>query len=96
MFAGEMRRAFAQVIKAQKEGRAALERARGETAALRNLANAAKMMEDNPNLLHLRALQSLSDSGGTLVFGLPNGTAPVLKKNGQRTETNRKEGKEEE
>ena len=46
MLPGELRRAFAQVVKAQKEGLAALERARGESAALRNLANAAKMMED--------------------------------------------------
>lgn len=84
MFAGEMKKAFAQVVKAQKEGQAALERARGETAALRNLANAAKMMEDNPNLLQLRALQSLSDSGGnTLVLGLPNGALPVGKSSGK-------------
>jgi regulator of protease activity HflC (stomatin/prohibitin superfamily) len=41
MLPGEMKRVFAQVVKAQKEGQAALERARGETAALRNLANAA-------------------------------------------------------
>ena len=33
------------IVKAQKEGQAALERARGETAALRSLANAAKMLE---------------------------------------------------
>ncbi len=31
MFPGEMKKAFAQVVKAQKEGQAALERARGET-----------------------------------------------------------------
>ena len=81
MFPGEMKKAFAQVVKAQKEGQAALERARGETAALRNLANAARMMDDNPNLLQLRALQSLTDSAGnTLVLGLPNGAVPITKK----------------
>ena len=81
MFPGEMKKAFAQVVKAQKEGQAALERARGETAALRNLANAARMMDDNPNLLQLRALQSLADSGGnTLVLGLPNGPIPLGKR----------------
>jgi len=80
MFPGEMKKAFAQVVKAQKEGQAALERARGETAALRSLANAARMMDDNPNLLQLRALQSLSDSAGnTLVLGLPNGALPLRK-----------------
>jgi len=81
MFPGEMKKAFSQVVKAQKEGQAALERARGETAALRNLANAARVMEDNPNLLQLRALQSLSDSSGnTLVLGLPGNPVPLVKK----------------
>ncbi|HEY1524963.1 MAG TPA: slipin family protein [Candidatus Angelobacter sp.] len=80
MFAGEMKKAFAQVVKAQKEGQAALERARGETAALRSLANAARTMDDNPNLLQLRALQALADSSGnTLVFGLPNNALPLTK-----------------
>jgi len=58
MFPGEMKKAFAQVVKAQKDGQAALEKARGETAALRSLANAARMMDDNPNLLQLRAFAS--------------------------------------
>jgi regulator of protease activity HflC (stomatin/prohibitin superfamily) len=80
MFAGEMKKAFSQVVKAQKEGQAALERARGETAALRSLANAARTMDDNPNLLQLRALQALADSSGnTLVFGLPNNALPLTK-----------------
>ena len=84
MFAGEMKKAFAQVVKAQKEGQAALERARGETAALRSLANAARAMDDNPNLLQLRALQALADSSGnTLVFGLPSNTVPVGKQKAQ-------------
>jgi regulator of protease activity HflC (stomatin/prohibitin superfamily) len=56
MLPGEMKKAFAQVVKAQKDGQAALERARGETAALRSLANATRTMDDNPNLLQLRAL----------------------------------------
>lgn len=84
MFSGEMKKAFAHVVKAQKEGQAALERARGETAALRNLANAARMMDDNPNLLHLRALQALADStGNTLVFGMPNTPIAAMKQNGK-------------
>ncbi len=80
MFPGEMKKAFAQVVKAQKEGQAALERARGETAALRSLANAARTMDDNPNLLQLRALQALTDSpGNTLVLGLPNAAVAIQK-----------------
>jgi regulator of protease activity HflC (stomatin/prohibitin superfamily) len=85
MLPGEMKRVFAQVVKAQKEGQAALERARGETAALRNLANAARTMEDNPSLLQLRALQTLADSSGnTLVLGLQNGVVPVKNEQGSR------------
>jgi len=84
MVPGEMKKAFAQVVKAQKEGQAALERARGETAALRSLANAARMMDDNPNLLQLRALQALAESSGNmLVFGLPNSPIALAKPTGK-------------
>ena len=97
MFPGEMKKAFAQVVKAQKEGQAALERARGETAALRNLANAAKMIEDNPNLLQLRALQSLADSGGnTLVLGLPGNSVPLAKRPDKKNASNSAVEKDEE
>ena len=95
MFPGEMKKTFAQVVKAQKDGQAALERARGETAALRGLANAARMMDDNPNLLQLRALQAFADSGGnTLVLGLPNGSIPVVKRVEKASVSPRKEPNE--
>lgn len=78
MFPGELRRTFAQVVSARKEGEAALERARGETAALRNLANAARMMEQNPTLLQLRLLQELGAAGGnTIVLGIPSSATPL-------------------
>lgn len=81
MLVGELRTAFSQVIKAQKDSQAKLERARGETAALRSLANAAKMIEDNPNRLQLRALQSWAESSGnTLVFGVSNNELPNLRR----------------
>ena len=96
MFPGEMKKAFAQVVRAQKEGQAALERARGETAALRNLANAARMLEENPTLLQLRALQALAESNGnTLVLGLPNGAIPLTKQNGKNVPPRRKEDEAE-
>jgi len=57
---GDLRSAFADVIRARTEGRAALERARGESAALRNLANAARVLEGNPALMNLRILQAMS------------------------------------
>lgn len=64
MFSGDLKRAFNEVLKARKEGEAALERARGESAALRNLANAAKLLNDNPNLLSLRLMQAIETSKG--------------------------------
>jgi regulator of protease activity HflC (stomatin/prohibitin superfamily) len=78
MFPGALKKTFAQVVNARKEGLAALERARGETAALRNLANAARMLEANPSLLQLRLLQQIGESGGnTIVLGLPSAGTPL-------------------
>lgn len=57
---GELRRAALAELVAAAEGRAALERARGETAALRSLLNAARLAEEHPALLELRALQAAS------------------------------------
>lgn len=75
MFPGELKRVFAQVAEARQQGLAALERARGETAALRNLANAARTVADNPALLQLRMLQVMESSvGNTFVIG--RGEAP--------------------
>lgn len=64
MLASDLRRAFHEVLRARKEGEAALERTRGETAALRNLANAARQLRANPELLALRTLQALERSQG--------------------------------
>jgi regulator of protease activity HflC (stomatin/prohibitin superfamily) len=80
MFPAELKRAFAEVLKAKQEGQAALERARGESAALRNLANAARVLEGNPALMNLRLLQSLAtaqNAGNTLVVGVPGGFVPL-------------------
>jgi regulator of protease activity HflC (stomatin/prohibitin superfamily) len=75
---GELKKIFAQVVKARQEGLAALERARGETAALRSLANAAQMVERNPYLFQLRLLQVAGQqTGTTLVMGMPQGTATI-------------------
>jgi regulator of protease activity HflC (stomatin/prohibitin superfamily) len=80
-FPGELKKVFAQSVAARKEGLAALERARGETAALRNLANAAALIRDNPALLQLRAIQAVSEgSGATLVLGAPFSEAIVRPK----------------
>ena len=63
------------MLKAKQEGQAALERARGESASLRNLVNAARVLEGNPALMNLRLMHSLStaqNAGNTLVLGLPD------------------------
>jgi regulator of protease activity HflC (stomatin/prohibitin superfamily) len=68
----EVKRAQVEVLVAKAEGLAALERARGETAALRSLANGARLAADNPALLHLRLFQQLAaTTGHTVVIGTP-------------------------
>jgi regulator of protease activity HflC (stomatin/prohibitin superfamily) len=86
MFPGPLKRVFASVVEARKEGLASLERARGEQAALRNLANAARMMESNPMLMHLRLLQEIGGaSGNTIVLGLPGVATPIPLREGEKS-----------
>ena len=78
MFPGKLKDIFAQVVNAKKEGLAALEKARGETAALLKLGNAAKMIDGNPNLMQLRMMQAFGEtSGNTLILGMPPQAMPV-------------------
>ena len=78
MFPGEIKKVFGEVLKAKQEALAALERARGENAAMRNLANTARLLENNPALQNLRLLQTVqTTNGNTFVVGLPNGFAPL-------------------
>jgi len=87
MFPGPLKKVFAQVTEARQQGLAAVEKARGETAALRGPANAARLVDANPALLHLRTLQQLSaSSGNTLIVGLPPGSTPVPVSGQQPTE----------
>lgn len=67
----EMRRSVTEVERARMDGLAALERARGEHAALRSLANAARMLKDNPDLMNLRLLQAVgaAGKGATIMVG---------------------------
>jgi SPFH domain / Band 7 family len=85
---GELRRAYAGVVAARKEGEAALERARAETAALRNLANAGRLLEDHPGLLQLRLLQHVGGTtGNTLMVNVPDGVARTLSRNPRTDDT---------
>lgn len=67
MFPGALKEAFSQVARARQQGLASLERARGESAALRKLANTARQLENNPNLYKLRLLQSIEGAGSVVV-----------------------------
>lgn len=69
---GEVRRALLGLVTARTEGLAALERARGETAALRALANGARVLADHPGLLQLRTAQVVGEAGGTVVLRGPD------------------------
>ncbi len=84
MLPGDLKNIFAKIINARNEGLAALERARGESAALRNLANTAKLLENNPALLQLRILHALeSKSGNTIILSTSpemSGLLPVTTK----------------
>jgi len=68
----ELKRAQTELLVARAKSASDLERARGETAALRNLANAARMAADNPALVQLRLLQQIEASTGhTVIIGSP-------------------------
>ena len=68
MVPAELRRAAAEVATARAHGAATLERARGEVAATRALANAARMVTEQPGLLQLRTLQAVEAGGATVVL----------------------------
>ncbi|MGV3659853.1 MAG: slipin family protein [Prosthecobacter sp.] len=74
MLPADLKRSYMSALQQRQEAQASLEKARAETAALRTLANAAKLMRDNPELLPLRYLQTLQEVGAsvgnTLVLGL--------------------------
>lgn len=72
MFPGELKNIFAQVVNARHEGLAALERARGESAAIRNLANAAREFEHNPYLLQLRLLHTIEKNPKSTIILAPS------------------------
>ncbi|MEO5535152.1 MAG: SPFH domain-containing protein [Pseudolysinimonas sp.] len=54
----ELRRAYSETALARAEAGARLERARGEAAAVRSLANTAQVLEAHPSILQLRALDA--------------------------------------
>jgi regulator of protease activity HflC (stomatin/prohibitin superfamily) len=73
----ETRRLTTEVERARLESLASLERARGEHAALRALANAARLTKENPDILRLRTLQVAAQAGknATIILNTEPGTS---------------------
>ena len=67
MFPGELKNIFSEVIRARKESLASLERARGEQATLRNLANSSRMLENNPALYEMWKMHKISSAAGNTI-----------------------------
>ena len=55
----DLRMAYAELVVGRHRAQAQLEAARAETAALRSLANGAKLLDDHPSLAQLRLVQAL-------------------------------------
>ena len=83
-FPAQLKQIFAQVVEARKSAEAALERARGETASLRQLANAARMLEGNPSLVTVKTLQAVSSGKNTIVLGVQGSVLPIDRAPGGR------------
>jgi regulator of protease activity HflC (stomatin/prohibitin superfamily) len=62
----EVRRSALALHTARADGLARLERARAETAALRALANGARVLAENPALLQLRTAETVAQAGGVV------------------------------
>jgi regulator of protease activity HflC (stomatin/prohibitin superfamily) len=68
----ELRAAYAELVTTRTRGQARLEAARAETAALRSLANGAKLLDDHPALARLRLVEALP-YGTSVKLALPQG-----------------------
>jgi regulator of protease activity HflC (stomatin/prohibitin superfamily) len=71
----EVRHAAVELVTARRQGAAQLELARAETAALRSLANGARLLDSHPALAQLRLVQS-APAGTRLVLRVGAGPAP--------------------
>jgi regulator of protease activity HflC (stomatin/prohibitin superfamily) len=61
---GDLKKIFTDVLTARKQSLVTLEKARAEAAAIRTMANAARVFDTNPALLQLKFLQALEKSDG--------------------------------
>lgn len=75
---GSLKSAQADVLKAELEGKAAMQRARNEAATLRSLVNSARLTQEHPGLLELRILASGQKPRVTFMVGQPEVAKQVL------------------
>lgn len=72
---GDMERTIAKQAEAEREKRAVIINSEGELAASKNMAEAARVLNEQPGALHLRTLQSIndlsSDQSNTVIFTVP-------------------------
>ena len=67
--AGSLKSAFSDLLKAEMEGKSAMQRARNEASTLRSLINSAKLTHENPGLMELRILSSGQKPRVTFIVG---------------------------
>lgn len=72
---GELKRVFTETLTARQQSLVTLENARAEAAAIRTLANAARVFESHPALLQLKFLQALEKADGGIAQPFALGTA---------------------
>lgn len=76
---GEMREILNRVVTAEKEAEANVIRRREETQATRALLNTARVMEENPVMLRLKELETLTELAGKIErLTVHNGTEGLL------------------
>lgn len=84
MLSGELKASYASVLTARKAAQAQQEKARGDAAAMRTFANAARVYRDNPELIRLRYLETLEQAGAgygnQLIIGVPEEFLGLVKK----------------
>lgn len=77
MLPQELRAAYSETARAKEEGRAKIERARADAAALRSMANAAQVLEAHPALLELKAIET-AGFGSKLIMRIGDVPEPAV------------------
>jgi regulator of protease activity HflC (stomatin/prohibitin superfamily) len=79
---GEIREAMNRVVQAERDGKAGFIRAREEVATARAMANAAKIIGADPNILRLKQIEALKEiarsPAATIYFGVGDDLARAL------------------